>query len=274
MMGSIYLAADAIAVGGSAAQREAWLPRLASGEIIGTAAVEPGEPTLRLVDGRLEGRVAPLLWGSQAAVAVVNARDGNRNNLFLVDLAQDTVTRDRLNTIDDSRPQAALSFAGAHAEPLGANGLDADRLLLRAAVPVAFEQLGGAEACFRAAINFVSERRTFGRPIGSYQAIKHRLADMYVNIELARSNAYYAAWALSANSDELPVAAATARVSATEAYEFAAAETIQLHGGIGFSWEADCHLHYRRSRVLAQAIGSLAWWQDRLVRALDRLEAA
>ena len=137
---------------------------------------------------------------------------------------------------------------------------------------VAFEQLGGADACLQMTLNYVQQRRTFARLIGSYQAVKHRLADVYVANELARSNAYYAAWALERDAPELALAAATARVSATEAYELASENNIQLHGGIGFTWEADPHLHYRRSRLLAQTLGPLGVWQDRLIKALDQPE--
>jgi len=117
-------------------------------------------------------------------------------------------------------------------------------------------------------------RFAFGRPIAGYQAIKHRLADMYIQIELARSNSYYGAWALSTDAAELPVAAATARVSGNEAYHFAAKENIQIHGGMGFTWEFNCHLYYRRSRQLALVLGSQRRWKDRLIRALERRNAA
>lgn len=274
LLPSIYIAADAIGIAGSAEQRAGWLPRLASGAVVGTTALDPIAPAARLVDGRLHGSVAPVPYAMEAAVAIVSARDGEGTGLFLVDLAQAEVGRTALRTIDDSRPQGRLVFSGAVAERLGDGRLTVERLLSRAAVPVAFEQVGGADACLEMALAFVRERKSFGRLVGSYQAVKHRLADIYVANEIARSNAYYAAWALAADAPELPLAAATARVSATEAYEFAAAETLQLHGGIGFTWEADCHLHYRRSRVLAQALEPIAWWQDRLAHALDRVEAA
>jgi alkylation response protein AidB-like acyl-CoA dehydrogenase len=117
------------------------------------------------------------------------------------------------------------------------------------------------------------ERMAFGRQIGSFQAIKHMLADMYVEATLARSNAYYGAWALLAGAPELPRAAAAARVSATRAYQLCARNNIQVHGGMGFTWEADCHLHYRRSNLLAITLGGLAHWEDRLVSRL-RAEAA
>jgi acyl-CoA dehydrogenase len=139
---------------------------------------------------------------------------------------------------------------------------------------VAFEQVGGADASLEMARNYALERYAFGRPIGSFQAIKHKLADVYVAIELARSNAYYGAWALTADAAELPLAAATARVSATEAFHLASKENIQTHGGIGFTWDVDCHLYYRRSKQLALALGSAPWWKHRLVELLEMRNAA
>src|SRR5262249_62190594 len=121
----------------------------------------------------------------------------------------------------------------------------------RAAVLFAFEQVGGAQRSLEMARDYALERYAFGRPIGSFQAIKHKLADVYVATELARSNAYYGAWALARNAHALPVAAAVARVSANEAFFLAAKENIQVHGGMGYTWEFDCHLYYRRAKLLA-----------------------
>jgi alkylation response protein AidB-like acyl-CoA dehydrogenase len=186
------------------------------------------------------------------------------------------VTRTATKAIDQSRKVASLHFDGAPAEPLGAAGqgfaiLDAVRD--RAAVLTAFEQIGGAEAALRMACDYARERYAFGRQIGSFQAIKHMLADGYVALELARSNAYYGAWALSAGSDQLASAAAHARVAATIAFQQISANTIQTHGGMGFTWEFDCHLYYRRSNMLALVLGGQSLWEDRLVAAI-RPEAA
>ena len=148
------------------------------------------------------------------------------------------------------------------------------RLLERAAILVAFEQVGGADASLEMARDYALQRYAFGRPIGSFQAIKHKLADVYVAIELARSNAYYGAWAMAADAAELPLAAATARVSATEAFHLASKENIQTHGGIGFTWDVDCHLYYRRSKQLALALGAAPWWKHRLVELLEMRNAA
>jgi alkylation response protein AidB-like acyl-CoA dehydrogenase len=124
------------------------------------------------------------------------------------------------------------------------------------------------------ACDYARERYAFGRPIGSFQAITHKLADMYVALELARSNAYYGAWALAADAADLPLAAATARISATEAFHLASKENIQTHGGVGFTWEVDCHLFYRRAKQLALALGGPPYWQNRLVDLLETRNAA
>ena len=136
------------------------------------------------------------------------------------------------------------------------------------------EQLGGADRCLEMAKAYAMERYAFGRVIASYQAIKHKLADMYVKNELARSNAYYGAWALNTNAPELPVAASAARIAASEAFWFASKENIQTHGGMGFTWEVDCHLYYRRSRQLGLVAGAPKVWKERLVSQLEQKNAA
>ncbi len=121
---------------------------------------------------------------------------------------------------------------------------------------------------------YALQRVAFGRPIGSFQAIKHMLADMLVSVTLARSNAYYAAWALESHSADLPIAAAAARVSATTAFQHCSTNNIQVHGGIGFTWEFDAHLFYRRSNLLALSLGSLSQWEAKLVDRLRTRAAA
>lgn len=281
LFSSIYLASEAILLTGSEAQKHAWLPRLASGELLGTGYLDAREENHLevLASGTLlNGRLSPLPHADIAHLAVITAREEEGGvSLFLVDLAEEGVSRTPVSVIDDSMPHAALTFDNVKSERLGAprQGSALSRhIQARAATLLAFEQLGGADACLEMALAYARERRTFGRVIGSYQAMKHKLADIYIKNELARSNAYFAAWALADDAPELELAAATARVSATEAYEFAAAENIQTHGGMGFTWEADPHLHYRRSRLLAHAVGSSGVWQQRLVGALDAQLAA
>ncbi|HEX4710479.1 acyl-CoA dehydrogenase family protein, partial [Phenylobacterium sp.] len=179
-------------------------------------------------------------------------------------------------TIDPTRSHARIVFDNAPAVPLpGSEGDDAARHLLdRAAVMLAFEQVGCAQAALEMARDYARERYAFGRPIGSFQAIKHKLADIYIKNELARSNAYYGAWALNTDAPEMPIAASAARIAASEAFWFASKENIQTHGGIGFTWEMDCHLYYRRSRQLGLVAGAPRVWKERLVSHLERRNAA
>ncbi len=280
---SVYLATEAILAAGTETQKRAMLPALADGSTIGTFALAegPGRPApeavkLRAAGGGLTGEKWPVPDGSFADFAIVAARDDGGIGLYRVDLGGPGVSRRTLRTVDPSRDQARLALSGAKAERLGAG--DAwpvvERLLEGAAILVAFEQVGGAEACLHMARDYAMERFAFGRPIGSFQAIKHKLADVYVALELARANAYYGAWALSEGGAELPLAAAAARVSATEAFHLASKENIQTHGGVGFTWEFDCHLYYRRSKHLALTLGGAPYWKDRLVDQLETRNAA
>jgi alkylation response protein AidB-like acyl-CoA dehydrogenase len=278
---TIYLAAEALLLAGSEAQKKRWLPRIAQGEAIGCFALAegpqvatPANLTTRAAGARVSGAKVPVADGDVADFAVVVAADGERGraSLFLVDLEASGVTRTSVATVDPTRSHARLAFDGAAAEPLGAPGQGwrlVERLLDRAAVLVAFEQLGGAQAALDMARAYALGRFAFGRQIASFQAIKHKLADMYVAVELARSNAYYGAWALAKDAPELPVAAAAARVAASEAYYQAAKENIQVHGGMGFTWEFDCHLHYRRAKLTGLMLGSARRWKDLLVARLE-----
>ena len=139
---------------------------------------------------------------------------------------------------------------------------------------LAFEQIGGCDAALAMGKEYTAGRYAFGRQVASFQAIKHKFADMFVATELARSNAYYGAWALSADDAELPLAAATARVSAIDAYYECSKENIQAHGGMGFTWEFDCHLYYRRAQALSLILGGNPQWKELLVERLLRIKAA
>ena len=277
-----YLAAEAILAAGTEAQKKAWLPRLADGSVIACFALAEGngQPVaanvrVRVAGGWFGGAKWPVADGVDAHIAVVAARDeADTVALYVADLAG--VARRTLTTLDPTRSHARLELDGVAAEKLGgAAGWDVvQHVLDRAAILFAFEQVGGADASLNMACDYARDRYAFGRPIGSFQAIKHKLADMYVALELARSNAYYGAWALSVDAAELPVAAATARVSATEAFHLASKENIQTHGGIGFTWAVDCHMFYRRAKNLGLAIGGLPHWQNRLVDLLEMKNAA
>ncbi|RZL51550.1 MAG: acyl-CoA dehydrogenase, partial [Sphingomonas sp.] len=275
---TVYFVAEALMLYGSDTQKVRWLPRIAAGDVIAAFATSEGAGpvTARSVrttvsGGKLTGDKIPVTDGDVADLLVVLARDG----LYLVEKGSG-VAAEVLETLDPTRSAARLTFTDAPCERLGSDdGIAAMQAVFdRAAVLLAFEQLGGADRCLEMAKGYALDRYAFGRQIGGYQAIKHKLADMYVKNELARSNAYYGAWALNAGAAELPLAAATARVAASDAYWFASKENIQTHGGMGFTWESDCHLYYRRSRQLALVAGSPAAWRERLVGQLEMRNAA
>jgi alkylation response protein AidB-like acyl-CoA dehydrogenase len=281
---TVYFVAEALMLAGSEAQKARWLPKIAAGEVIGCfATVErPGVLTEAQVQARVEGGALtgiklPVTDGDVADLGVVLARDGAGTSLFLVELTSPGVTRETLETLDPTRGVAKLTFSGAPAERLGEAGEGmalAEQVLNRAAVLLAFEQVGGADWALEMAKEYALQRYAFGRPIGSYQAIKHKLADIYIKNELARSNAYYGAWALDTGAAELPVAAAAARVAGGEAFWFAAKESLQTHGGMGYTWEVDCHLFYRRAQQLGLVAGGSKAWKERLVSQLERRNAA
>jgi alkylation response protein AidB-like acyl-CoA dehydrogenase len=286
---TVYLAAEAILLAGSEAQKRKWLPAIAAGEAIGTLALfeGTGNPSpkgvkLSAVGGSLNGVKKPVPDGAIADFAIVAARigPGERETdigLFLVDLKAGGVEAKTLTNLDPSRGQAELTFKNCKAEPLGAAKQDwaiLTQVLDRAAVLMAFEQLGGADRALEMGRDYALDRIAFGRPIGSFQAVKHMLADMYVSATLARSNCYYGAWALSTNASELPEAAAAARISATQAFQHCAKNNIQVHGGMGFTWEFDCHMYYRRANATALGLGSLSYWEDQLIDRMRKKNAA
>jgi acyl-CoA dehydrogenase len=274
---SVYLATEAILLFGSEDQKQAYLPKLAAGELIGTFALaerpgtsDPRKLTATVAGGRLTGMKVAVPDGDIADFAVVAVQGGNGAWLHLVDLHDASIGRETVTTIDPTRSHARLAFAGAPAEALaGATEAESVRKLLDyAAVPMAFEQVGGAQAALDMANAYAKERFAFGRPIGSFQGIKHKLADMYIQLELARSNAYYGAWAVHTDAAELPVAAAVARIAACDAGWFCTKENIQTHGGMGFTWQMDCHLYYRRAKLLGLALGGTREWKQRLIAEL------
>jgi alkylation response protein AidB-like acyl-CoA dehydrogenase len=281
---TVYFFAEALMLAGSEAQKAAQLPKVASGETIGCFALSegPGAPTAASIQAKFDGSTLngvkiPVTDGDVANWAVVVAKEGSGVSLVLIDLNQPGVTRTTLKTMDPTRGHAKLEFKNAKAERLGAVGQGwelSEAVLDRAAVLIAFEQVGGSQACLEMSIDYAKNRYAFSRQIGSFQAIKHKLADMYVAIEVARSNAYYGAWALSTEAAELPFAAAASRAAASDAYYLCAKENIQTHGGMGFTWEVDCHLFYRRAKLLALQAGSPAAWKEKLVKRLEQRNAA
>ena len=280
---SVFLATEALLLAGSQEQKETWLPRLAAGEAIGAFAYAEGGGQTDLSNlsssvsgGQLSGQKVVVADAQIADFLIVAAAGDRGPSLYLVP-ADSGVTCTAVKTLDPATNHADVNFDGAAAELLGEDGAGQDlldRILNRAAVLFAWEQLGCAETCLEMAKEYAMGRYAFGRPIASYQAIKHKLADMYVKNTLARSNAYYGAWALNTGAPDLPLAAATARVGSTQALYYAAKENIQTHGGMGYTWEFDCQFYYRRSKVLAVNIGSEGQWQQRLIDAAGQAEVA
>ena len=286
---TVYLAAEALMLAGSDAQKKKWLPKIAAGEAIGTLALfeGAGNPSpkaikLKATGNVLDGVKTPVADGAIADFAIVAARTASTGRdsdiaLYLVELNADGVARKTLANVDTSRNQAEIAFQGVKAEPLGAAGDGwglLSQILDRAAVLVAFEQVGGSDRALEMGRDYALDRIAFGRQIGSFQAVKHMLAEMYVSATLARSNCYYGAWALSTNASELPEAAASARISATQAYQHCSKNNIQVHGGMGFTWEFDCHLYYRRSNALALGLGSQSYWENQLIDRMRKKNAA
>lgn len=275
---TVYLFAEAVLEAGSTKQKKDYLSRVAKGELIGCFAFSEGvgQPSFgqlkaRLEGGKLTGTKVPVIDGMISDYAIVAAKDESGNPaLVVVDLKQQGVAREKVSCTDRTRHLAKIDFRGAGADVLcsGDAALTAlDNVTNRAAVLFAFEQLGGALHCLQQATQYAKSRYAFGRPIGSFQAIKHKIVDMLVLCEMARVNCYYAAWAMG-EPDELPAAAAAARVSATNAFEFGGTENIQVHGGIGFTWEADQHLFLKRSKLLTLALNGAGYWREKLTQAV------
>ena len=280
---SICLAAEAIRLGGGKEQQALWLPALATGEKVATFAWAEGSDaplsgTLRTrVDaGRINGYKTPVPDAEIADLCVVLATAGDEPVFAVVELDQRGVTRTPLKGFDELRRHARLDFDGAGCATLNGNaGYECVRDFFdRAAVVQSFEQLGGTRSALFMARDYTLERYIFGRRLASYQAVKHNLANILVMEELARSNALHALATIEANDSARHAAAATARIGATAAYEKAARENLQMHGGIGFTWEANCHFHYRRARLLALNIGSVEVWSDWLIEALQGADQA
>lgn len=247
-----------------------WLSRLAEGAAVGAVAFAeagsplPSTPGIRFEKGRLFGSKPAVTAGLHADIAVVLAAAETGPVLVIADLAG--MERRALATFDNSRGIADLHFDGWPAEAI-AQGEDAIRLGLRVlaeqSVIVAHEQTGGAERLMEIARDYANTRRAFGQPIGAFQSVKHRIAEIYGLVELAKASALHAA-SRAAEMDFI-TAAASARISATEAYDTAARDCIQIHGGIGVTWEGALHLHMRRARSLAIEQGNLLFWEDVLV---------
>ncbi len=279
-LSSVVLGANTILLGGSEEQRARYLPAIASGEMrMALALVDAGgwgssSVTLEAVpadDGfTLSGTKSYVIDGHTAHQLIVAARTPDGVDLFVVPADAEGLEAVRHETIDMTRKQAKVTFADVRVDAamrLGEAGSGADvlrRLADLTVVALAFEQLGGAQACLEMSVDYAKERMQFGRPIGSFQAVKHKCADMLLEVESARSAAHYAGRMIADGNDDAAVAAALAKAYCSEAFFHVAAETIQVHGGIGFTWEHDAHLYFKRAKTDLLLFGDPAEWRAKL----------
>jgi alkylation response protein AidB-like acyl-CoA dehydrogenase len=279
---TVALGANALLTSGDDSAKADLLPGIASGETIATLAFtedsgrwDIGGVALEATpsgDGWvLNGHKSFVLDGHVANLILVVARTGAGISLFSVAGDADGLTRTPLATMDQTRKQARLEFSGTPARLIGTDGgaeAGLSKTLDLAAVALAAEQVGGAQRCLDTAVEYAKTRIQFGRPIGSFQAIKHKCADMLLEVESSKSAAYYAGWAAAEDSDELPVVASLAKSYCSEAYFHAAAENIQIHGGIGFTWEHPAHLYFKRAKSSELLFGDPAYHRELLAQRI------
>jgi alkylation response protein AidB-like acyl-CoA dehydrogenase len=284
---TVVLAANAIINAGTEDDQAALLPGIASGETIAALAfTEPNgrwdaagitmEATKEGDGYVLDGTKMFVIDGHVANLIVVVARTAGTSgeegiSFFTVEGDAPGLTRTPLATMDQTRKQAKLEFSGVQAKPLGAPGAGwaaLSKTLDQAAVGLSNEMVGGAQRVLDMSVEYAKVRVQFGRPIGSFQAIKHKCADMLLEVESAKSAAYYAAWAAGEDNDELPVVASLAKAYCSDAYFHAAAENIQIHGGIGFTWEHDAHLYFKRAKSSEILLGDATYHRELLAQRI------
>ena len=283
---SVVLAASVIEQAGTDAQKKEFLPGIAEGSLRAALAVTepPGRwdadgITLRATaseDGYvLDGTKTYVLDGHTADLLIVAARTEGRGSdgITLFSVAGDAsgIERKLLESMDQTRKFAEITFSSVAAQALGEpnQGWSAlSKTLDRASVALAAEAVGGAQECLEKTVEYAKERTQFDRPIGSFQAIQHRLADLFMEVEMARSGAYYAAWAVAEDTDEVPVVASLAKAYCAQAFFHAASESIQVHAGIGFTWEHDAHLYFKRAKTTELLLGDTAYHQGLLAQRI------
>ena len=286
---SICLGAAAIQCAGTEANKAELLPSLASGARTATLAmVEPNQrwrasdvAATLTPDGdgfRLDGTKRYVVDGHTADLIVVVARAPGTvgdDGLSLVAVEGCRVQCELQNSLDATRKLATVKLEAVEVDRAAVLGTPGEaaaplrRTLDLAAIALAAEQVGGADQCLDMAVEYAKIRQQFGKPIGSFQAIKHKCADMLLLVESARSAAYYAAWAADHAPDELPSAASMAKAYCSDAYFHCAGENIQIHGGIGFTWEHDAHLYFKRARASATFLGDAADHRERLAQRIE-----
>ena len=279
---TVALAANLLLASGDESAKADYLPALASGEKIGTVALAEAtgrwdEAGVSMAATRsdngwlLDGEKSFVTDGHLADVVLVAARTNAGVSIFAVDKGAIGFAATPLATLDQTRKQAKLSFANTPARLIGSDGggwTALAKMLDLAAVALAAEQVGGAQQVLDVTVQYAKDREQFGQPIGSFQAIKHKCADMLLEVESARSAAYYAGWVAADDDDELPVVASLAKAYCSEAYFHAAAESIQIHGGIGFTWEHPAHLYFKRAKSSELLFGDASYHRELLAQRI------
>jgi alkylation response protein AidB-like acyl-CoA dehydrogenase len=279
---TVALAANAVSLVGTEADKEEFLPGIASGETIATLALTDDAGDWNLASTSTTAEESDGGWtvngvrncvtdGNVASVIFAPAVTKKGLSLFAVAGDAQGVTRENLPTMDQTRKQSRIELADAPARLVGVDGealkgLETTVQIAEAAL--AAEQVGGAQRVLNNAVEYAKNRVQFGRPIGSFQAIKHKCADMLLDVESAKSAAYYAAWAAQELNDELAIAASLAKSFCSEAYFHCAAENIQIHGGIGFTWEHHAHLYFKRAKSSELFLGDPAYHRELLAQLL------
>jgi len=290
LFSTVALATNAVLATGSSERAGELLPGIAAGETTATLAFteENGRWDATAVSATvrrdrdeyvLDGVKTFVPDGHTADCLIVAARapgSAGETGISLFAVPADTlgVSRRLLPTMDQTRKQAEVCLDSARiplSALLGAEGRAwpaLSRTLDLAAIAVAAEQVGGAQRCLDMTVAYAKDRKQFGRPIGSFQAIKHKCADMLLKVESARSAAYYAGWAASVGEADLPAVASLAKAYCSDAYFHCAAEAIQIHGGVGFTWEYDVHLHFKRAQSTELFLGSPAHHRELVARRI------
>jgi alkylation response protein AidB-like acyl-CoA dehydrogenase len=279
---TVAMASTLLLASGDRVAQSAYLPRIARERCIATVALveescrwdeEGVQLPASQENGKwlLSGEKLFVLDGHIADLVLVAARTSRGVSIFAVEADAPGLARRPLTTMDQTRKQARLGFAKTPAKLVGEEGagwLAVSQMLDRAVIALAAEQIGGAQYVLDMAVGYAKTRVQFGKPIGSFQAIKHKCADMLLEVESAKSAAHYASWAAAESSDEVPAVASLAKAYCSEAYLHAASENIQVHGGIGFTWEHPAHLYFKRAKTSELLFGDPVYHRELLATRL------
>jgi alkylation response protein AidB-like acyl-CoA dehydrogenase len=271
LLSSGLAAASALILGGSDAQKSEWLPKIAEGTAVGALAIDegahhnPGKVEATVSGGKLTGKKTFVLEGMAANVLIVSAKGSDGVGLYVVKADDAGVSRTRLH-LADSRGAANIEFKGAAAEPLSGGAALIDKVLDRARAGVAAEMLGSALQAFETTLDYLKVRVQFGQVIGSFQALQHRAAKMFTDLELSRSAVEAALAAIDADSPDVPELVSLAKAKMGDTFHLVSNEMVQMHGGIGMTDAHDAGFYLKRARAAEAAFGNQAFHRDRYAR--------